>query len=91
MRGEGSPPTAVRAVVFGALCQLDAELLNQLLVRRDCCTMSAIKILQARLGAAYTPHHVAAVWQDCLLSMLHSKHHASPPNAENFARLAVCK
>ncbi len=48
MRGEGSPPTAVRAVVFGALCQLDAELLNQLLVRRDCCTMSAIKILQAR-------------------------------------------
>ncbi len=49
MRGEGSPPTAVRAVVFGALCQLDAELLNQLLVRRDCCTMSAIKILQARL------------------------------------------
>ena len=51
MRGEGSPPTAVRAVVFGALCQLDAELLNQLLVRRDCCTMSAIKILQARWDA----------------------------------------
>ena len=51
MRGEGSPPTAVRAVVFGALCQLDAELLNQLLVRRDCCTMSAIKILQARRDA----------------------------------------
>ena len=52
MRGEGSPPTAVRAVVFGALCQLDAELLNQLLVRRDCCTMSAIKILQVGVQAA---------------------------------------
>lgn len=50
MRGEGSPPSAVRAVVHGALCQLDAELLNQLLVRRDCCSLSAVKILQVRIG-----------------------------------------
>ena len=48
MRGEGAPPTAVRAVVAGALAYLDAELLNALVLRRDCCSLSAVKALQAR-------------------------------------------
>jgi len=53
MRGEGAPPTAVRAVVAGALCYLDAELLNALVLRRDCCSVSAVKALQAIL--VFTP------------------------------------
>ena len=48
MRGEGAPPTAVRAVVAGALAYLDAELLNALVLRRDCCSLSAVKALQAK-------------------------------------------
>lgn len=58
MRGEGAPPTAVRAVVAGALCYLDAELLNALVLRRDCCSVSAVKALQATL--VLTPQETTA-------------------------------
>ena len=47
LRGEGAPPPAVRAVVHAALHYVDAELLNALVLRRDCCSISAIKALQA--------------------------------------------
>lgn len=46
LRGEGVPPPAVRAVVHAALHYVDAELLNALVLRRDCCSISAIKALQ---------------------------------------------
>lgn len=46
LRGEGAPPPAVRAVVFASLHYVDAELLNALVLRRDCCSISAIKALQ---------------------------------------------
>ena len=46
LRGEGAPPPAVRAVVTAALRYVDAELLNALVLRRDCCSISAIKALQ---------------------------------------------
>ena len=46
LRGEGAPPPAVRAVVHAALHYVDAELLNALVLRRDCCSISAIKALQ---------------------------------------------
>ena len=50
LRGEGVPPPAVRAVVHAALRTLDAELLNALMLRRDCCSTSAVKALQAGLA-----------------------------------------
>ncbi|DBB00655.1 hypothetical protein WJX82_006589 [Trebouxia sp. C0006] len=50
LRGEGAPPPAVRAVVHAALHYVDAELLNALVLRRDCCSISAIKALQAGLA-----------------------------------------
>ena len=49
LRGEGAPPPAVRAVVHAALHYVDAELLNALVLRRDCCSISAIKALQVLL------------------------------------------
>ena len=50
LRGEGAPPPAVRAVVTAALRYVDAELLNALVLRRDCCSISAIKALQVSSG-----------------------------------------
>lgn len=54
MRGEGAPPTAVRAVVAGALTYIDAELVNALVLRRDCCSVSAVKALQVLLSDPMT-------------------------------------
>ena len=50
LRGEGAPPPACRAVVHAALRYVDAELLNALMLRRDACSISAVKALQARQG-----------------------------------------
>ena len=59
LRGEGAPPPAVRAVVHAALHYVDAELLNALVLRRDCCSISAIKALQVRLLHGHVfPHKV---------------------------------
>ena len=49
MRTEGVPPPACRAVMFGALRYLNAELLNALVLRRDCCSTSAVKALKVGL------------------------------------------
>ncbi|KAK9865078.1 hypothetical protein WJX84_008101 [Apatococcus fuscideae] len=49
LRGEGAPPPACRAVVHAALRYVDAELLNALMLRRDCCSISAVKALQSGL------------------------------------------
>ena len=51
LRGESAPPPACRAVVYAALRYLDAELLNALMLRRDCCSISAIKALNVRSPA----------------------------------------
>lgn len=51
LRGEGAPPPACRAVVHAALRYVDAELLNALMLRRDACSISAVKALQVRLWA----------------------------------------
>ena len=48
LRGEGAPPPACRAVVHAALRYVDAELLNALMLRRDACSISAVKALQVR-------------------------------------------
>ena len=50
LRGEGAPPPACRAVVHAALRYVDAELLNALMLRRDACSISAVKALQAIPG-----------------------------------------
>jgi len=50
LRGEGAPPPACRAVVAAALRALDASLLNALMLRRDCCSVSAVRALQAGLA-----------------------------------------
>lgn len=50
LKGEGGPPPACRAVVCAALHYLDAELLNALMLRRDCCSTSAVKALKVRLN-----------------------------------------
>ncbi|KAK9796643.1 hypothetical protein WJX73_007169 [Symbiochloris irregularis] len=47
LKGEGLPPSACRAVVHGCLRYVDAELLNALMLRRETCSISAIKALQA--------------------------------------------
>ena len=46
LRGEGAPPPACRAVVHASLRYVDAELLNALMLRRDACSISAVKALQ---------------------------------------------
>eukprot|EP00887_Chlorella_sp_A99_P002927 scaffold24.g2927.t1 len=46
----GVPPPAVRAVCWACLRYLDGQLLNALLLRRDCCSVSAAKALQAGLA-----------------------------------------
>jgi len=46
LRSEGVPPPACRAVMYGALRYLDAELLNALMLRRDCCSTSAVRALR---------------------------------------------
>jgi len=50
LRGEGAPPPACRAVVAAALRAVDASLLNALMLRRDCCSVSAVRALQAGLA-----------------------------------------
>lgn len=64
LRGEGAPPPAVRAVVHAALHYVDAELLNALVLRRDCCSISAIKALQ--VWSAYTLYQTLAWFQPVL-------------------------
>ena len=41
---EGVPAPALRAVTWAMLRYIDAELLNALLLRRDCCSVSAAKV-----------------------------------------------
>ncbi len=53
LRGEGAPPPACRAVVHAALRYVDAELLNALMLRRDACSISAVKALQVMPRASY--------------------------------------
>lgn len=63
MRGEGAPPTAVRAVVAGALSYIDAELVNALVLRRDCCSVSAVKALQGGLAVVKAwLAHIGRTW-----------------------------
>lgn len=50
LRGEGVPPPAVRALAAACLRFVDAELLNALLLRRDCCSVSAARVLLAGLA-----------------------------------------
>ena len=50
LRGEGAPPPACRAVVHASLRYVDAELLNALMLRRDACSISAVKALQVCHG-----------------------------------------
>ena len=51
LRGQGVPAPAIRAVVWATLRYIDGELLNALLLRRDCCSVSAAKALQTGLAA----------------------------------------
>ncbi len=51
LRGEGAPPPACRAVVHASLRYIDAELLNALMLRRDACSISAVKALQVCCSA----------------------------------------
>lgn len=50
LSGEGVPAPALRAVSWAMLRYIDAELLNALLLRRDCCSVSAAKALLAGLA-----------------------------------------
>ena len=51
LRSQSVPPAAIRAVVWATLRYIDCELLNALLLRRDCCSVSAAKALQTGLTA----------------------------------------
>jgi myosin-5 len=66
LRAEGVPAPAVRAVAWACLRYIDAELLNALLLRRDCCSVSAAKALQA--GLAELRGWVAYVGGECCSS-----------------------
>lgn len=50
LRSEGVPAPAVRALSLACLRHIDAELLNALLLRRDCCSMSGARVLLAGLA-----------------------------------------
>lgn len=88
MRGEGAPPTAVRAVVAGALCYLDAELLNALVLRRDCCSVSAVKALQVRNCSSSPDLTPLLCWSCATLTQICSTHW--PPAAAVYLVLFVC-
>lgn len=51
LRQEGLPGPAVQAVMWAALRFIDGELLNALLLRRECCSVSAARALQRGLAA----------------------------------------
>jgi myosin-5 len=51
LRTQGVPAAAIRAVVWATLRYIDGELLNALLLRRDCCSVSAAKALLTGLAA----------------------------------------
>ncbi len=64
LRGEGAPPPACRAVVHASLRYIDAELLNALMLRRDACSISAVKALQVCCSTlSLCPPHVQCT--DC--------------------------
>jgi len=46
----GLPPPAVQAVLLAALSYLNAELMNDLMTRRQSCSTSALKVLQLGLA-----------------------------------------
>ncbi len=50
LRGEGTPASAVRAVVHATLSYINAELFNALLLRRDCCSISSVKVCCGNVG-----------------------------------------
>ncbi|KAL4419268.1 hypothetical protein ABPG77_004826 [Micractinium sp. CCAP 211/92] len=50
LRAEGVPAPTVRGVAWACLRYIDGELLNALLLRRDCCSVSAAKALMAGLA-----------------------------------------
>lgn len=62
LRGEGAPPPACRAVVHASLRYIDAELLNALMLRRDACSISAVKALQVccRVRSSVRLRHVCS-------------------------------
>jgi len=63
LRAAGVPAPAVRAVTFATLRYIDGELLNALLLRRDCCSVSAAKALHTGLAALRElPAFVGAEW-----------------------------
>ena len=68
MRTEGVPPPACQAVIFGALRYLNAELLNALVLRRDCCSTSAVKALKV------LTHSIAFIVQQIQLYQLCRSH-----------------
>ena len=80
LRGEGAPPPACRAVVHAALRYVDAELLNALMLRRDCCSISAVKALQVSLSYC---HH-------CQISNLSMQFDPSPHTISGFAPISAC-
>ena len=75
LRGEGVPPPACRAVVHAALRYVDAELLNALMLRRDCCSISAVKVLQVSCWLLLLMHVQRPVMLDlwCTSSGLHRR------------------
>ena len=88
LRGEGAPPPAVRAVVHAALHYVDAELLNALVLRRDCCSISAIKALQV------TSHCTATVctWRVTLQCCCYGRaHHVNIGVAADQACVALIR
>jgi len=63
LRSAGVPAAAVRAVTWATLRYIDGELLNALLLRRDCCSVSAAKALTTGVAALReTASFVGAEW-----------------------------
>jgi myosin V len=51
LKQQGVPAPAIRAITWATLRFIDGELLNALLLRRDCCSVSAAKALQTGIAA----------------------------------------
>lgn len=68
LRGEGCPPSACRAVVHATLRFIDAELLNALMLRRDCCSISAVKALQ--VGSSFSAPHSSRTGHACITVLM---------------------
>jgi len=71
----GLPPPAVQAVISSTLSYLDAELMNDLMTRRQSCSTSALKVLQLGASEIFEWASGVAEWSGGSQTVEHAMQH----------------